>query len=142
MIRRPPRSTLFPYTTLFRSAVAGLAFLVVRLHFLRRSHGLFECQGLSSLPCHHLVVGVGSLDRVPQQRYQPRLGNYLRHPLGGIGVGYVWGGLPGYGPPAVLPPRCREKSTVPLYAQVEMDVEEVQLLGGGGLNERVPVEEM
>src|SRR2546426_8544024 len=25
MIRRPPRSTLFPYTTLFRSATAGLA---------------------------------------------------------------------------------------------------------------------
>src|SRR5947207_4509607 len=25
MIRRPPRSTLFPYTTLFRSYVAGLA---------------------------------------------------------------------------------------------------------------------
>src|SRR2546427_8349364 len=33
MIRRPPRSTLFPYTTLFRSehAVAG--------HFLRRARG-------------------------------------------------------------------------------------------------------
>src|SRR2546426_7155096 len=29
MIRRPPRSTLFPYTTLFRSVVAGLALLVV-----------------------------------------------------------------------------------------------------------------
>src|SRR5258707_1766672 len=25
MIRRPPRSTLFPYTTLFRSHLAGLA---------------------------------------------------------------------------------------------------------------------
>src|SRR5690348_17760772 len=25
MLRRPPRSTLFPYTTLFRSAVAGVA---------------------------------------------------------------------------------------------------------------------
>src|SRR3712207_7073603 len=25
MIRRPPRSTLFPYTTLFRSAVVGFA---------------------------------------------------------------------------------------------------------------------
>src|SRR3712207_7269738 len=25
MIRRPPRSTLFPYTTLFRSHVSGLA---------------------------------------------------------------------------------------------------------------------
>src|SRR5260221_10905137 len=27
MIRRPPRSTLFPYTTLFRSEVAGEIFL-------------------------------------------------------------------------------------------------------------------
>src|SRR2546422_2851326 len=27
MIRRPPRSTLFPYTTLFRSALAGVAHL-------------------------------------------------------------------------------------------------------------------
>src|SRR5256885_5342765 len=25
MIRRPPRSTLFPYTTLFRSVLAGIA---------------------------------------------------------------------------------------------------------------------
>src|SRR3712207_7173013 len=32
MIRRPPRSTLLPYTTLFRSAVAGglIAFLGTR----------------------------------------------------------------------------------------------------------------
>src|SRR3712207_8967072 len=37
MIRRPPRSTLFPYTTLFRSA-----FYAIRaaLPFLRASHGL------------------------------------------------------------------------------------------------------
>src|SRR3712207_7425213 len=27
MIRRPPRSTLFPYTTLFRSYIAGLILL-------------------------------------------------------------------------------------------------------------------
>src|SRR2546430_5699229 len=27
MIRRPPRSTLFPYTTLFRSVRSGLAYL-------------------------------------------------------------------------------------------------------------------
>src|SRR5256885_11850779 len=27
MIRRPPRSTLFPYTTLFRSRVPGAAYL-------------------------------------------------------------------------------------------------------------------
>src|SRR5256885_10981190 len=28
MIRRPPRSTLFPYTTLFRSLVEGIRFRV------------------------------------------------------------------------------------------------------------------
>src|SRR3712207_7824810 len=32
MIRRPPRSTLFPYTTLFRSAVLGLVWFL-------RAHG-------------------------------------------------------------------------------------------------------
>src|SRR3712207_8785084 len=31
MIRRPPRSTLFPYTTLFRSLMAGLVPAVVLL---------------------------------------------------------------------------------------------------------------
>src|SRR3712207_8454059 len=31
MIRRPPRSTLFPYTTLFRSRVDGLARGVARV---------------------------------------------------------------------------------------------------------------
>src|SRR3712207_8860354 len=34
MIRRPPRSTLFPYTTLFRSDLANLA----RRHCQDRSH--------------------------------------------------------------------------------------------------------
>src|SRR2546425_4973866 len=33
MIRRPPRSTLFPYTTLFRSVKAGQSFRL-------RGHGL------------------------------------------------------------------------------------------------------
>src|SRR6266404_7360191 len=35
MIRRPPRSTLFPYTTLFRSALDGRARHVLR----RETHG-------------------------------------------------------------------------------------------------------
>src|SRR5260370_2307124 len=30
MIRRPPRSPLFPYTTLFRSSIAWLLLLVLR----------------------------------------------------------------------------------------------------------------
>src|SRR2546430_3365208 len=34
MIRRPPRSTLFPYTTLFRSFVQGIATLVFVLNLV------------------------------------------------------------------------------------------------------------
>src|SRR3712207_6923517 len=30
MIRRPPRSTLFPYTTLFRSSGLGIAAMITR----------------------------------------------------------------------------------------------------------------
>src|SRR5216683_5868388 len=33
MIRRPPRSTLFPYTTLFRSQAADVAFRIRRASF-------------------------------------------------------------------------------------------------------------
>src|SRR3712207_7658297 len=48
MIRRPPRSTLFPYTTLFRSVIAGVepatrrgaAWLVNVAHQLGGSLGL------------------------------------------------------------------------------------------------------
>src|SRR2546430_17129923 len=36
MIRRPPRSTLFPYTTLFRSPVHGVAALVALLRLDRQ----------------------------------------------------------------------------------------------------------
>src|SRR2546422_10068869 len=36
MIRRPPRSTLFPYTTLFRSATAGTPVIFSTAHYLDR----------------------------------------------------------------------------------------------------------
>src|SRR5256885_8218311 len=42
MIRRPPRSTLFPYTTLFRS-LQPVLFLVGRLQRQRRQQ--FRCPG-------------------------------------------------------------------------------------------------
>src|SRR5256885_8747814 len=39
MIRRPPRSTLFPYTTLFRSAFAGGALdILVGTQMLAKGH--------------------------------------------------------------------------------------------------------
>src|SRR5256885_3751081 len=42
MIRRPPRSTLFPYTTLFRSALRRSCRKVGHLHRadLRRTHAI------------------------------------------------------------------------------------------------------
>src|SRR2546426_9315437 len=54
MIRRPPRSTLFPYTTLFRSHTIIVFCIFFCLYsgnnFLAFSSGLFLAQGL-------LVVG-------------------------------------------------------------------------------------
>src|SRR3989454_8356311 len=61
MIRRPPRSTLFPYTTLFRSINTGEQFpqgAVLRLSFrLPRSQRLIEtrCEVRYCLP----GVGIG-----------------------------------------------------------------------------------
>src|SRR5256885_6826907 len=40
MIRRPPRSTLFPYTTLFRSLEVLIEFLCALHGVLRREHRL------------------------------------------------------------------------------------------------------
>src|SRR2546426_8501505 len=50
MIRRPPRSTLFPYTTLFRSAASsGASSMALRAvsstsFGLRSLHSLLSCQ--------------------------------------------------------------------------------------------------
>src|SRR2546423_15519422 len=49
MIRRPPRSTLFPYTTLFRSAPRGALALPVLRHSLRRQVDRVVDRGLPAL---------------------------------------------------------------------------------------------
>src|SRR5256885_5357603 len=63
MIRRPPRSTLFPYTTLFRSAPAVPQTLVCHL-FLRTAYRLksvvprrtYEDRKSTRLNSSHLVI--------------------------------------------------------------------------------------
>src|SRR6266516_4097325 len=64
MIRRPPRSTLFPYTTLFRSekpevrsekGSAGGAFLTSRFSFLRSEEHTSELQSPYELVCRLLL---------------------------------------------------------------------------------------
>src|SRR2546426_4607153 len=48
MIRRPPRSTLFPYTTLFRSLLLGLPF---RANPLVRADSIRGAEGKSKVRC-------------------------------------------------------------------------------------------
>src|SRR5258706_831746 len=65
MIRRPPRSTLFPYTTLFRSSpflyrggVTMVAFIVLAMSadfWLRSEEHTSELQSLTNLVCRLLL---------------------------------------------------------------------------------------
>src|ERR1039458_10436344 len=59
MIRRPPRSTLFPYTTLFRSVPGGYDFGVVAGKLLGNGHRseehTSELQSLRHLVCRLLL---------------------------------------------------------------------------------------
>src|SRR2546430_10184076 len=68
MIRRPPRSTLFPYTTLFRSVSCPLAMMVyaffgafrvpvgrLTLPVLRSEEHTSELQSQSNLVCRLLL---------------------------------------------------------------------------------------
>src|SRR2546430_14315020 len=69
MIRRPPRSTLFPYTTLFRSTTANdkPAASALREH-RARAHGLARSSAqLGRRSCRHVtgpVVGSQRMERV------------------------------------------------------------------------------
>src|SRR5438477_10250549 len=85
MIRRPPRSTLFPYTTLFRSMVtdpasaetikyASNAFLATKLSFVNAVAAVCEAVGAD---VNDVVLGMG---------YDKRIGSDFLRP------GPGWGG--------------------------------------------------
>src|SRR3712207_9499240 len=59
MIRRPPRSTLFPYTTLFRSADEEHAFLRVIAPHLRALYGADKPAAWATVFCPHLIAERG-----------------------------------------------------------------------------------
>src|SRR3712207_9068635 len=59
MIRRPPRSTLFPYTTLFRSPLVGL---VIVSHSARLADGVAELAGQMAGPDARIVAVGGGPD--------------------------------------------------------------------------------
>src|SRR5438132_7165242 len=55
MIRRHPRSTLFPYTTLFRSAIPAITVIILGL----MSAGLWNhIKGRTSVPADAIAYGV------------------------------------------------------------------------------------
>src|SRR3712207_9537790 len=66
MIRRPPRSTLFPYTTLFRSALLALLRSEGPSTASRLGQRIGESSGTTS---YHLrqLAGLGFVEEVPGQ---------------------------------------------------------------------------
>src|SRR5476651_2856210 len=56
MIRRPPRSTLFPYTTLFRSLIAELQDLVLARHANHTNGGQRSEEHTSELQSRQYLV--------------------------------------------------------------------------------------
>src|SRR5258706_9800760 len=86
MIRRPPRSTLFPYTTLFRSALGQLADQALQqVHMLGRAfidddrseEHTSELQSLTNLVCRLLLEKKKNPEAPPGQarRDTPRCGS-------------------------------------------------------------------
>src|SRR2546426_3771132 len=66
MIRRPPRSTLFPYTTLFRSTIVSLAFGDVAIEPLeprRPDSPVAKFLAQRGPGIHHICYRVPDLDR-------------------------------------------------------------------------------
>src|SRR3712207_7750091 len=66
MIRRPPRSTLFPYTTLFRSALAAIGLNLLTGYTGLLSLGTAGFMGVGAFACYKLTTifpSVNILDR-------------------------------------------------------------------------------
>src|SRR5258706_928303 len=65
MIRRPPRSTLFPYTTLFRSSTVRVSSGTVNVNAAYSIGGLLDVQnGVLNLGAN--AVSVGSVRKSPR----------------------------------------------------------------------------
>src|SRR2546430_16871181 len=78
MIRRPPRSTLFPYTTLFRSSNAGE--MALRPSSRRRTRCAIPCASESAIDPPPLTAGSGPGDT--EQAQSMTAGNGQDHIAG------------------------------------------------------------
>src|SRR3712207_7909258 len=73
MIRRPPRSTLFPYTTLFRSAAVARDPVQPRLHHDRSRVGPDRPVGVHEHLLQHVLRVLGRAQHVAAEGQQSRL---------------------------------------------------------------------
>src|SRR2546426_10675375 len=95
MIRRPPRSTLFPYTTLFRSfnitAIVGLRWLTTAGRVGPASLALWVlAMGIFFLPSAMAVRGLSDID--PGEGGLYRWGTRAFRPRHGVIAGWgYWG---------------------------------------------------
>src|SRR3712207_9544362 len=72
MIRRPPRSTLFPYTTLFRSQLRGrLGLCTVRVYPRMKLHTTLVA--LVNHPLQWVPIRLGSPTLNTREKLAPRL---------------------------------------------------------------------
>src|SRR5260370_8098437 len=80
MIRRPPRSTLFPYTTLFRSYDAGAGRRRWRALDLGTVRAVLEADAPRvRCPDHGVVVGAADPRRVRLQRSEEHTSELQSH---------------------------------------------------------------
>src|SRR5256885_10130214 len=88
MIRRPPRSTLFPYTTLFRSASTGISNkmvcsqgprMVMSISPLRSEEHTSELQSPCNLVCRLLLEKKKKIETATRQAHITRTILTLSH---------------------------------------------------------------
>src|SRR6266851_1042138 len=115
MIRRPPRSTLFPYTTLFRSAGPEAPSLQPgKLSGTALAPNQWCCQQREAVPSPVWRVIAGSLGttRLPRRSDRPvegqRIVGYANCAIGCLIVGARWNGI-------VLV-FCRKSDTMPIHS--------------------------
>src|SRR5436190_23732345 len=80
MIRRPPRSTLFPYTTLFRSMPPNLGgFFMVRSYYPSECHAdYFDFERIEALKPAIEACGISTLSQSPMLGFHKQMDNRIK----------------------------------------------------------------
>src|SRR5438093_13369076 len=88
MIRRPPRSTLFPYTTLFRSTPSQLyvfmppnlgGFFMVRSYYPSECHAdYFDFERIEALKPAIEACGISTLSQSPMLGFHKQMDNRIK----------------------------------------------------------------